>query len=217
MNIIWHGQSCFQLISQRAKDDQVRVVIDPFDKTLGLKVPKLEADILLVSHQHEDHNNIKAVSGSPFVIDGPGEYEIKKVFIQGIPGFHDDSSGKERGEIVIFTIETEDISICHLSDLGQKELTPDQLKKIGQVDILMIPTGGTYTISSKETGKIISQIEPKIIIPMHYHLPKLKFKLEKLDKFLEVIGDKTVEPQNKISLKKKDFLGETAKVIVLSP
>ena len=217
MNIIWHGQSCFQITSQRGKGDQVSIVIDPFDKSLGLKVPKLGADILLISHQHEDHNNAKAVTGNPFVIDNAGEYEVKDVFIQAIPAFHDDSMGKERGKIFLFTIETEDISICHLSDLGQKELNSEQLKKIGQVDILMIPVGGVYTINAKEAGKIVSELEPKIIIPMHYHLPALKYKLDKIDKFLEVMGNKTADPRAKLSIKKKDLLGETAEVVVLTP
>ena len=218
MIITWRGQSCFRLITSRGKDEQRAVVIDPYDKELGLGSIKLQADILLVSHQHHDHNNVKAVSGSPFLIDSPGEYEIKEIFIQGIPGFHDDSSGKERGKITIFTIEIEGIRICFLSDLGQKELSPEQLDEIGSIDILMIPIGGVYTISAKEAIKIISQIEPKIIIPMHYQIPKLKLKLEGLDEFLKaMVGAKTIEPQDKLSVRKKDLLEEKAKIIVLEP
>lgn len=217
MQIIWKGQSCFQIITSQEKNNQVLIVIDPFDESLGFRVPKLEANILLITHDHRDHNNIKTVSGGPFLITGPGEYEIKGVFIQGIPAFHDSDSGKNRGEITIYTIETEDIRICHLGDLGQKELTEDQVDKIGVVDILMIPVGGNFTISSKEAVKIISQIEPKFVIPMHYHLPKIKIKLDGVDKFLKVVGAKSPEILNKLTIKKKDIPEEGMKVIVLKP
>lgn len=217
MNIIWHGQSCFQIIASRGKNETVSVVIDPFEESIGLKIPKLAADILLVTHGHEDHNNIKAVTGNPFLVSSPGEYEIKNVFVQGIPSWHDEKEGKERGENIIYAIEAEDLRICHLGDLGQNELTAEQLEKIGEIDILMIPVGGASTISAKETPKILSQIEPKIIIPMHYHLPKLKYKLDDLDKFLKTLGIKNLEPIKKLSIKKKDISPEEAKVIILQP
>jgi len=192
-------------------------VIDPFDETIGLRLPSLEADILCVSHQHHDHNNAKAVSGNPFLIEGPGEYEIKEVYIEGIPSFHDSSLGKERGLNTIYTIEAEEIRICHLGDLGQKELTEEQLEKIGEIDILMIPIGGVYTIGVKEAVRIMSQIEPNIIIPMHYQIPKLKLKLDGVDKFLKTMGIESISPLPKLSIKKKDILSEEAKIIILQP
>ena len=229
MTIIWHGQSCFEIITTPAKNRQVKIVIDPFSEEIGLRVPKLEADIVLVTHNHYDHNNVKAVSGNPFLISGPGEYEIKNIFIQGIDSFHDNSQGKERGENTIYTIEfaeayasshaltVGDLKLCHLGDLGQKELTEEQLEKIGQIDILMVPVGGVFTISAKEALKIMSQIEPKITIPMHYALPKLKVKLDGLDKFLKSLGIKSIVPENKLTVKKKDLSEEEAKIIVLKP
>jgi len=222
MQIIWHGQSCFQILASRGKNNQVSIVTDPFSPETGLKVPDLEADILLVSHQHSDHNNVKAVSASPgaspiFLINGQGEYEAKNVFLEGIASFHDNCQGKERGENTIYTIEVEDLKICHLGDLGQKELTDEQLEKIGEVDILMIPVGGIYTISAREAPKILEQLEPKITIPMHYAIPKLKIKLEALDKFLKVFGIKNLEPIKKLSIKKKDLSPEEAKIVVLKP
>jgi len=226
MTIFWHGQSCFQIFARREKNNQVSIVIDPFDETLGLRVPSLSADILLVSHDRHDHNNLKAVSGltsasSPFLISGPGEYEVKEVYIRGISSWHDEKEGSQKdeplGENTIYTIEAEDLKLCHLGDLGQKELTADQLEKIGEVDILMIPVGGVYTISSKEAPKIMAQIEPKIIIPMHYQVPKLKIKLDGLDKFLKTMGIKSIESLNKLSIKKKDLSEEEIKIIVLKP
>lgn len=217
MNIIWHGQSCFEIIATPAKNSQIRIVIDPFSEEIGLKLPKLEADILLVTHQHYDHNNIKSILGNPFLIEGSGEYEVKKVFIRGIDSWHDDKEGRERGENTVYTIDTEDLRLCHLGDLGQKELTSEQLEKIGEVDILMIPVGGTYTISGKEALKIMSQIEPKITIPMHYQIPKLKIKIDGLDKFLKAVGIKSIEPEKKLTIKKKDFSSEEAKIVILKP
>jgi len=233
MNIIWHGQSCFQITSSQGKNNQIDIVIDPFSEDIGLRVPKLEADILLVTHDHNDHNNVKAVSAttsgsSPFLINGPGEYEIKKVFIQGIHSWHDEKGGKERGGNTIYTIEAEELKLCHLGDLGQKELTEEQLERIGEVDILMIPVGGVPhqnqwwgTISAKEALKVMSQIEPRITIPMHYQIPKLNppagGKLEGLDKFLKALGLKSITPENKLSIKKKDLSPEEAKIIVLKP
>lgn len=222
MQIIWHGQSCFQIITSKGKNNQVAIVIDPFSDEIGLKLPKLEANILLTTHGHYDHNNVKGVlrlhpSTTPFIISGPGEYEIKGIFIQGIPAFHDEKKGKERGENTVYTIEAEDLKLCHLGDLGQKELTGEQLEKIGEIDILMIPVGGIYTISAKEAIKVMSQIEPKITIPMHYSIPKLRIKLEGVDKFLKILGIRKIEPLNKLSIKKKDISPEEAKIIVLKP
>lgn len=215
MQITWYGQSCFQISSSQGKNNHVSMVIDPFDEATGLKLPKLEADILLVTHQHHDHNNIKAVGGNPFVIEGPGEYEIKEIFTQGIPSFHDSSFGKERGLNTIYTIDAEDIRLCHLGDLGQKELTSEQIDQIGDIDILMIPIGGNYTIGSKDAVKIMSQIEPSIVIPMHYAVPKLKIKLEALEQFLKTMGIKRLEPLPKLSIRKKDISPEEAKIITL--
>lgn len=217
MQITWHGQSLFQIKTSSQDNNPVNIVIDPFNKDIGLRLPKLEADILLVTHQHKAHNNIKVVLGDPFLIDGPGEYEIKDVFIRGIPSFHDNSQGKEQGKNIIYTIESEDLKICHLGDLGQKELTEDQVDIIGFVDILLVPVGGNLTISAKESAKILSQIEPKIIIPMHYALPKLKVKLDTSNDFLKAFGIKSLEPIKKLSIKKKNIATDEAKIILLSP
>jgi len=204
MQIIWQGQFLFQIITAPQKNSQLRIVIDPFSEETGLRSPKLEADILLITNQN---TNPKSVSGSPFLIEGPGEYEIKNVFIEGI-------SSQQN---TIYTIESEEIRICHLGALEQKELTSEQLEKIGEIDILMIPIGGVKTISEKEAVKIISQIEPKITIPMYYALPKLKVKLEEVDKFLKILGIKKWEPLNKLTIKKKDISSEEAKIIILKP
>ena len=188
MQIIWKGQSCFQIVTQKIKNNQTNIVIDPFSPEIGLRPPSQEADIVLVTHGHSDHNNVKLISGTPFLIEGPGEYEIKDIYIQGIASWHDDSQGKERGANTIYVIEAEDLRVCHLGDLGQKELNEEQLEKIGEIDVLMVPVGGIFTISAKEALKIMTQIEPKITVPMHYQIPKLKIKLDGVDKFLKSLG-----------------------------
>jgi L-ascorbate metabolism protein UlaG (beta-lactamase superfamily) len=207
--IYWAGQSCFEIEVSNSKDHSATIVIDPYDEKTGPKLPNLSADILLVTHDHHDHNNIKGVKGEPFVIQGPGEYEVKGVFVQGIPSFHDNVQGKERGMNTIYVMEAEDIRFCHLGDLGQKELTDEQLEKIDGVDVLMIPVGGEYTIDSSSAQKIISQIEPKIVIPMHY---------DDVSKFLKTMGKPSIAAVEKLVLKESTMPKEGAmEIVVLQP
>jgi L-ascorbate metabolism protein UlaG (beta-lactamase superfamily) len=213
--VTWAGQSCFQIVSTNGKDNSTTVVIDPFEEDIGLKMPRFEADIILVTHQHKDHNNIKAIKGEPFLVETPGEYEIKGVFIRGISSFHDDTKGKERGPNTIYTIETEDMKFCHMGDFGQKELTDEQLEAIGSIDILMIPVGGTYTIDASQASRIIGQIEPKLIVPMHYALPKLTVELDAIDAFLKAMGKNSAEKQEKLIVKASSLPKEQSMEIVL--
>jgi L-ascorbate metabolism protein UlaG (beta-lactamase superfamily) len=219
--IYWAGQSCFQISVSNSRDHSVDIVIDPFDEATGLKLPSLSADILLVTHKHHDHGNIKAVKGDPFLVEGPGEYEVKGVFIQGISSFHDDKEGKERGQNTIYVFEAEELRFCHLGDLGQKQLTDEQLEKIDRVDVLMIPVGGEYTIDSSVAQKIIGQIEPKIVIPMHYRLPESKAETTKLDdvsRFLKTMGKNSIVPQDKLVVKASAMPKEGAmEIVVLQP
>jgi len=185
-----------------------------------LILTKFGADIVLISHDHKDHSNINAVKGTnlspePFVISGPGEYEIKGVMIYGIPAFHDDKQGEDRGEITMFLIETEGVWLAHLSDLGQKSLENGQLEQLQSVDVLMIPVGGTFTIDAKEASKIISQVEPRVIIPMHYNLPGLKLDLDSVDKFIKEEGINPEEVEGKLKITKKDLPNEDTKLFIL--
>lgn len=215
--IQWAGQSCFQISVSNSKDHSADIVIDPFDESLGLKVPNFSADIVLVTHDHYDHNNVKALKGDPFVINSPGEYEVKGVFIQGIDSFHDEEEGKKRGKNTIYVFEAEGMRFCHLGDLGQKQLTDEQLEKIDSVDVLMIPVGGTYTVDSVGAQKIISQIEPLIAIPMHYAIPKLKIKIDGVDKFLKTMGKNKIEPIDKLTVKASSLPKDTMEIVVLKP
>lgn len=218
--ISFAGQSCFQISVSNGKEHSADIVIDPFDEdSTGLKLPNFSADIILVTHDHKDHNNVKGLKGAPFLIKGPGEYEVGGVFVQGIPSFHDDKEGKEKGRNTIYVIGAEDMRFCHLGDLGQKQLADEQLEKIDSVDILMIPVGGDgYTIDSIAAQKIVSQIEPKIVIPMHYALPKLKFKFEEVSKFLKAMGKPSVAPADKLTIKASALPKEgITEIVVLQP
>lgn len=215
MKITWHGQSCFKLLVKSNNNDKITILIDPFDKETGLNPPRGGADIVLITHDHHDHNNLKAVSGTPFVINGPGEYDVKGVFIKGIHSYHDNNKGTERGINTIYVIEAESMKVCHLGDLGQKELADTQLEKIGEIDILMVPVGGTWTIDSSEAVQIINQIEPSIVIPMHYKIPGLTIKVDDVADFLKEIGVQQ-ETTDEFNVKKLD-LGEDMKVVVMKP
>jgi len=212
MTLTWYGHSCFKIVGSGG---QITVITDPFDKSVGLTPPRGNADIVTISHGHFDHNNIKALSGQPFVVDSPGEYEIKGVKITGCQSFHDNKQGEERGTNTIYLIEVDKIKICHLGDLGQDSLNDSQLEAIGAADILLAPVGGDKTIDAGKAVKIAEQIEPAIIIPMHYHLPNLKFKLAKVDDFLKEMGVDKKMAVDKLTLKKKDLSGGKMKVILM--
>ena len=163
MEITHLGHSCFKIVGK-----QVSVLTDPFDpEKVGIRLAKQEADVVTISHDHFDHNYLQALKGEYLLLDSPGEYEIKESEFTGIFADHDEQNGKNRGQITIFTMEIDEIKICHLGDLGI-ELNSDQLDKVDGVDILLIPVGGKTTIEAKTAIKVISQIEPKIVIPMHY-------------------------------------------------
>lgn len=215
MQILSKGHACFQIIAARNKGEQVKIVIDPYDAATGLKLSPLEADIGLITHDHHDHNDVKSLKGDPFVIQSPGEYDVKDVVIRGISSFHDTSKGKERGQNTIYVIESEGINLCHLGDFGQDELTSEQVEAIGNIDILFIPVGGVFTIGAKEAVRVVNQIEPRYVIPMHYQEAKLKVKLEKVDDFIKAMGAKPQESESKFTIKAKDLTGEETKVLVM--
>ncbi|MBI2062692.1 MAG: MBL fold metallo-hydrolase [Candidatus Yanofskybacteria bacterium] len=183
MTITWYGQSCFRLESKGTS-----ILIDPFSKEIGLRPPRLNDPIFLVTHEHYDHNNTKEVPGESFIIRGPGEYEKSGIHFEGIMSYHDNVQGTQRGLNTLYVIRIEDMRLCHLGDLGQAKLTDEQIEQIGDVDILFIPVGGKYTIDGKEAAEIVKQVEPKIIIPMHYKVPGLSIDIESSQKFLKEIG-----------------------------
>jgi len=215
MTITWYGQSCFKITNQ---GNHLTIITDPFDKKFtGLNPPRSAADIITVSHDHKDHNNVKTISGDPFVINSPGEYEIKGIRIIGCASYHDKKQGQERGLNTIYLIKIDGIRVCHLGDFGQERLTDHQLEVIGPVDVLMIPVDGVYTLNAREAVKITEQIEPTIIIPMHYKLPGLKVKLGDVKDFLKAMGLNKKTAIEKLTLKKKDLISQETKIIIFKP
>lgn len=217
MDIYWYGQALFKL-----KGKAATVVIDPFDQDFtGLKLPKdLEADIVLKTHDHQDHSNVSAVRGisaeGPRLFDGPGEYESKGVVITGVASFHDKSQGSERGLNTIYNVMIDGLNIVHLGDLGQAQLSEEQISEIGITDILLIPVGSVYTIDAKGAAAVVAQLEPKIIIPMHYGgVEGLKFPLEPVDNFLKEMGAEGVQTIPKLTVT-KEKLPEEPTVVVLT-
>ena len=212
MDITYLGHSSFRL-----RGKSLSLVSDPFDsKKVGLKFPKISADLVTVSHAHDDHGFVQAVSDVKKVIDGPGEYEISGVSIIGFGTYHDSKKGVERGKNTIYVIEMDDLRLVHLGDLGHR-LTEDVLGELGEVDVLMIPVGGIYTIGPSEAGEVVRDIEPRITIPMHYKISGINQEgfgeLATVDDFLREVS-LPVERLEKLSIKKNE-LGEEMKVVVL--
>lgn len=214
MIISWYGHSCFKIQTRPKRgSEEITIFTDPFDRAIGLRPPQGHADIVTISHSHFDHNNTSALKDDPFVVDAPGEYSIKSVAIEGIDSFHDDKKGEERGRNTIFLIESEEIRICHLGDQGDI-LTEKQVEALGEVDILMVPVGGKYTLDSEKAEKVVGQIEPKIIIPMHYKVKDLKIDIADEKEFCKAFGEKS-NGETKLVIKKKDLEEIENKLILL--
>lgn len=194
------------------------VITDPFENSIGIKFPSESATIVTVSHQHSDHNNVDAVKDVKKVVSGPGEYEIEGVSIIGLASFHDDQKGQERGPNTVCVFEMEELRLAHLGDLGHK-LTEKQVEELGDIDVLMIPVGGVYTIDAKTAVEVVQSIEPEIVIPMHYKTSELDQstfgELTDLDTFTKELGVKVIE-EKKYSVKSADMTDEDQTVVVLT-
>lgn len=204
MNITWYGLNCFKI---QGKD--ISLITDPFSKEIGLKPPFGASDIITIGLNKENYNNFEVIKDEPFVINGPGEYEIKKVVVRGI-----ESSGNN----VIYKIIMDDVKICHLGALNQKSLEADQLNHIGNVDILFVPVGGQSVIDSKDADNIVSQIEPRIVIPMHYKINGMKGEAEKLSDALSFCQNHGIDPKetvSKFSTREKDLPQEETQFVVM--
>ena len=209
VDVYWLGQSSF-----RIKGKGAQLITDPYDSAFsGLKFPKVEADIVTVSHSHRDHSAVESVQGNPFVIQGPGEYEVKGVSVVGVGAFHDKKTGAERGKNTLYNINVDDLNFAHMGDLGHL-LSDSELEELGEVDVLFVPVGGVYTIEADDAAKLVSQIEPKIVVPMHYKVEGLAFPLDGVEKFLKEMGKENLEALPKLSIS-KDRLPEELEVVIL--
>jgi len=208
MEISWLGHSCF-----RVRGRQATVITDPYPPDLGYSLGKPTAHVVTVSHQHLGHSYVQGIGGGPRLVTGPGEYEISGVLITGIATFHDRERGKQRGKNTVYLMEVDEVSVCHLGDLGHV-LTAEQVEEIGNVDVLLLPVGGVSTINAPMAAEIVRQLEPKAVVPMHYKTPALNWELEPVERFLKEIGVKEVNPQPKLSFTRSS-LPATTQVFLL--
>ncbi len=218
MDISYFGHSCFKI-----KGAEGTVVIDPYTEMVGFSMPTVSADMVIVSHDHADHNNIAAVGGTarrakPFTITEPGEYEVGGISVFGVSAFHDANQGAERGKITMYSILMDGIKVCHLGDLGH-ELTPEQLEDLGEVDVLLCPVGGNFTIDPEMAVKVIQSLEPRLVIPMHYrtelHSREVFGDVKPLADFLNEYGSNPA-PIEKLSIDRSKLPEET-ELVVLQP
>jgi len=209
MEISWLGHSCFQL-----KGKSVTLITDPFspqaDDASGLG--KFSASIVTISHDHPGHNYAMGVGGNPRVVRGPGEYEISDVLITGVASYHDNERGKALGRNTIYVIHMDDMVICHLGDLGHT-LQEEQLEEVADADVLLIPVSGQHTINAAQAAEVISQVEPRIVVPMHYTLPEGDAP-NPLEKFCREMGIETSHSQPKLNIARTTLPAETQVIIL---
>lgn len=203
MTIEWFGATCIRLTTSEST-----AVIDPFSATTGLKLPRLNADLLLLSHGGTDP---KAVGGTPFLIDSPGEYEVKRTFVYGIS-----VAASNGAPLTLYRIEAEGVTLAHLGNLGH-QLTNGELEQFEGVDVLMLPVGGHGVLDADAASDVISAVEPRVVIPMNYKLPGLKQTLDPVTAFAKELGVKESETISKYKFSAKDLPQEKMDVIILTP
>lgn len=216
MEITWYGMSCFRL-----REGGTTVICDPFDRSVGITLPKLRADLVTVSHDQPGHNSVERVQGEPKVLRGPGEYELKNVFVTGAVTYHRKATKNADERNVIFFFDFGEFSVGHLGDLGE---VPSQTEieelNLGDVDVLLVPVGGGATLDPTRAVEVIGMMEPKIVIPMHYRhpglAPELADSLESVEKFLKEFGATAPEPQEVFKATKASLPEET-QVVLLQP
>lgn len=212
MNIIWYGLNCFKVQSK-----EIVLITDPFNSDTGIKSFQGQADIVTISQSEDGYDNVKSIKGVPFVIKSAGEYDIKGISILGISTFGNNKDKKKKEENIIYVYEVEGIRICHLGILNGM-LSNSDLEKIGQIDILLVPVGGTITINGEKADEVINIIEPKVVIPMHYRTKGVTLKIDDASKFLKEMGVTANEKIQKFSVKKKELPeGETKFVVFEDP
>ncbi len=211
LKIKWLGHASFMITSSTG----VKIITDPYATSSRLTYGEIEesADIVTVSHEHRDHNNIAAVGGNPEVVKGTAE--VKGIKFKGIPTYHDESQGKERGNNTVICFDVDGLKVCHLGDLGHL-LSDKQVVEIGKVDILLIPVGGNYTIDAKVASQTCDQLKPSVIMPMHYKTDKCDLPIAGVDEFLQ--GKMNVIRPNTSEVEfKSGGLPANTQIIVLKP
>ena len=212
MKIKWLGHSSFML----EESTGTTIVTDPYDSDyVGIRYPKVSADIVTVSHGHEDHNSAASVGGNPTILDCKGYWEIKGTYITALESYHDSSDGHLRGNNLVFRCRLDGVEVVHMGDIGE-EITPKLGEAIGSVNVLLIPVGGNYTIDAEQAKEYVDFLMPDIVIPMHFKTPSCELDIDKVKAFLQLFDDEQIVyvDGDAIELARDDFDGETTKVIV---
>jgi len=211
MKIKWLGHATFLITS----DSGTRIITDPYETGSDLKYGRIKesADIVTVSHDHFDHNNVAAVQGNPQVVKGTTE--AKGIKFKGIPTYHDDAGGSQRGSNTIFCFEVDGVNVCHIGDLGHA-LNDKQVTELGKIDILIIPVGGFYTIDAKVASQVCDQLKPGVIIPMHYKNDKCGLPIAGVDEFLRGKSNVTRLDSSEVEFKSGE-LPPSTQIMVLKP
>lgn len=182
MKLKWLGHACFLITS----DKGTRIITDPYAPQGALAYGAINesADVVTVSHDHFDHNNSGAVKGNPTVVKGAGKQQAKGIEFTGVATYHDEAQGSQRGNNVIYCFTVDGLRVCHVGDLGHV-LTPEQVKALGQVDVLLVPVGGTYTVDAAGATQVVSQLNPKVVVPMHVKNAHCTFPIAPMEEFLK--------------------------------
>lgn len=215
MKVRWLGHACFLL----SDDAGTRVMTDPYlPGAFGLAYapPAEEADVVTVSHEHQDHNNVDAVKGEPEIVRGPGVHNVKGIEFKGVPTSHDQASGAQRGSNTVFCFSLDGLRLCHLGDLGH-ELSDKTVAEIGPVDVVLVPVGGNFTIDAAVANRVVDQIQPKIAIPMHFQTEHARdFPVSTAEAFQKTRQRLRVLDASEVEIK-KDALPAETETVVLKP
>ncbi|MCL5435577.1 MAG: MBL fold metallo-hydrolase [Patescibacteria group bacterium] len=214
MHILWYGLSSFKIISR-----DITIFTDPFGKSAGLTPPRGGGQIVVSSNPDSDlANNFSGITDSPFIIQSAGEYDVKGIFIRGIPVvFGKQPEGKSvLDRRTVFTISAEGVTLGFLGMFGEKSLDQVQIEELDNVDVLLVPVGGSPVASAETAIAIVNEVEPKVVIPMFYKTPGLGLKLESLERFAKEMGGKG-EEMDKLLIKKNDLNEEKTRFVILTP
>ncbi len=212
MKLTWLGHSSFRL----EESTGTTIVTDPYHSYVGYQMPAVEADVVTVSHAHNDHSCISNVQGSPTVLNRAGAYEIGGVHIMANRTYHDNQKGAERGQNIIFKFRMDGVDLCHMGDIGE-DCNSMLVESLMPVNVLMIPIGGTFTIDAEEAKEYVDRIMPDIVIPMHYKTKDCDFDIDKINQFLDLFDDENIIycDGDTVEFDRADFDGEETKVFVL--
>jgi len=212
----WYGHASFLITSEQG----IKIITDPYEPggyggAIGYGPIPDQADIVLVSHDHADHNYVQGLKGKPQIVKGEGSHRVKGLEFKGIGAYHDGKKGTERGQNTIFCFTVDGARVCHLGDLGHIPSDPE-VKQVGTVDVLFLPVGGVYTIDASQATQTAQKLNPRIIIPMHYKTPHCGFPLAPVEDFTAGKTGVKVVKGSEVEIR-KEKIPPSPEIVVLQP